>query len=280
MKVLVTGSSGFVGQHVVRELIKKHNVYILTRDIENIRCYDWFDAVNVIETDIYDSFSFSQNLQIKPDALIHLSWQGIPYYKDKSHVDIYHDKNLTFLKAAIRYGINNISVTGSCLEYGLREGELDEDDDTMPVTEYGKAKDMLRRNMESIANDKLAFKWIRLFYMYGEGQNPKSLIPQLHVAYEENKKIFGVSNTEHMRDFMKVEDVAYFICKAIENININGLINCCSGNPIKLGQFLENYCNEMQINIQIKSGLYPENDYEPRAFWGKRGKMEKILNNE
>ena len=36
----------------------------------------------------------------------------------------------------------------------------------------------------------------------------------------------------------------------------------------------------MGINIEIKSGLYPENDYEPRAFWGKRGKMNKILNNE
>ena len=61
---------------------------------------------------------------------------------------------------------------------------------------------------------------------------------------------------------------------------IIGVINCCSGNPIRLGEFLKNYCDMMGINIEIKSGLYPENDYEPRAFWGKRGKMNKILNNE
>ena len=280
MKVLVTGSSGFIGQHVVRELIKSHNVIILTRDKNNILGHDWFENVDYIETDIYDSFSFSQNFDTKPDALIHLSWQGIPHYKDKKHVSLYYDQNLTFLKAAINYGIENIAITGSCLEYGLREGELDEEDNTEPVTEYGKAKDMLRKNLQRLTNDQMAFKWIRLFYMYGEGQNPKSLIPQLHVAQKENKKTFGISSTEHIRDFMKVEEVANFICQAIENTNINGVINCCSGNPIMLGEFLKNYCDIMGINIEIKSGMYPENDYEPRAFWGKRRKMNKILNNE
>ena len=280
MKVVVTGSSGFIGQHVVRELIKNHNVIILTRSKNNILRHDWFEDINYIETDIYDSFNFSKNFNIKPDALVHLSWQGIPHYKDKKHVSLYYDQNLRFLKAAIDYGIENIAITGSCLEYGLREGELDEKDYTEPVTEYGKAKDMLRKKLQRLANDQVALKWIRLFYMYGEGQNPKSLIPQLHVAHKENKKIFGISSAEHIRDFMKVEEIANFICQAIDNTDINGVINCCSGNPIRLGEFLKNYCDMMGINIEIKSGLYPENDYEPRAFWGKRGKMNKILNNE
>lgn len=280
MRVLVTGSSGFIGQHVVRELIKSHHVIILTRDKNNISNYDWFNNVSYIQTDIYDSFSFNENFTIRPDALIHLSWQGIPHYKDKKHVNLYYNQNLTFLKAAIDYGIRNISITGSCLEYGLQEGALGEDDYTEPVTEYGKAKDMLRKDLQKLAHDKIVFKWIRLFYMYGKGQNPKSLIPQLHVAQKENKEVFGISNAEHVRDFMRVEEVASFICKAIQNKNINGLINCCSGNPIKLGEFLKNYCNNIGIDIEIKSGLYPENDYEPKAFWGKREKMNKILNNE
>ena len=60
------------------------------------------------------------NFDIKPDALIRLSWQEIPHYKDKKHVSVYYDQNLRFLKFAIDYGIENIAITGSCLEYGLR----------------------------------------------------------------------------------------------------------------------------------------------------------------
>ena len=70
---------------------------------------------------------------------------------------------------------------------------------------------------------------------------------------------------------MKVEEIANFICQAIDIIDINGVINCCSGNPIRSENF-KNYCDMMGINIEIKSGLYPENDYEPRAFWGKEEK--------
>ncbi len=280
MNIVVTGSSGFVGQHVVRELVKNNNVTVFTRSKDNISKYDWFKKITHHEINIYKPFDYNEVLDFIPDGLIHLSWQGIPFYKDIKHLNIYYKQNLDFLIASINYGIKNICITGSCLEYGLQEGGLKEMQETSPVTVYGQAKDALRKELEKIDNKQLNLKWIRLFYMYGDGQNEKSLIPQLTKAANDNNITFGISNSEHIRDYMKVEDIAVFLSKAIRYEKINGVINCCSGKPIKLGDFLNQYCKLKNIDIKIKSGLYPENDYEPQSFWGIREKMDRILSNE
>ena len=90
MNIVVTGSSGFVGQHVVRELVKNNNVTVFTRSKDNISKYDWFKKITHHEINIYKPFDYNEVLDFIPDGLIHLSWQGIPFYKDIRHLDIYY----------------------------------------------------------------------------------------------------------------------------------------------------------------------------------------------
>ena len=84
-----------------------------------------------------------------------------------------------------------------------------------------------------------SFKWVRLFYMYGKGQNPNSLLSQLDKAIANGDKAFNMSGGEQVRDYLPVEKVAEYIVKVALQDKINGVINCCSGEPVSVKEFEE-----------------------------------------
>ena len=83
-----------------------------------------------------------------PDVLIHLAWGGLPNYRDRKHADHELPAQRRFLGALLASGLKRLVVTGTCAEYGLREGALDETMPAEPLLEYAKAKDSLRRWLE------------------------------------------------------------------------------------------------------------------------------------
>ena len=62
--------------------------------------------------------------------------------------------------------------------------------------------------------------------MYGEGQNPNSILAQLDSAIDKKMTKFNMSGGEQIRDYMHVEDVAKSILKIIAHAHIKAL-NCC-----------------------------------------------------
>ena len=65
----------------------------------------------------------------------------------------------------------------------MKDGSLSEDMITDPQNPYALAKDTLRKFLfELKKKHPFDCKWIRLFYMYGEGQNANSLLSQLQTA--------------------------------------------------------------------------------------------------
>ncbi|MGH2563543.1 MAG: NAD-dependent epimerase/dehydratase family protein, partial [Ginsengibacter sp.] len=126
--------------------------------------------------------------------------------------------------------------------------------------------------------NEFSCKWIRLFYMYGEGQNPNSLLSQLQIALSNGDKEFKMSGGEQERDYLPVEKVAeYIVAVALQN-EVEGIINCCSGKPIKIKELVTNYLKENNVDIKLNPGYYPYTDYEPMSFWGDNTKLKQILN--
>ena len=279
MKILVTGATGFVGRHVINELLKyNHQVIAATR---NVDLESSADKLNYTFLDL-DHTDLTQNYFAQlgsPDLLIHLAWQGLPNYKSLFHFEDNLMAHYSFLKNMVMNGLNNVVVTGTCFEYGMREGCLSEDMIADPQNAYSLAKDTLRKFLfELKKKHPFDCKWIRLFYMYVEGQNPNSLLSQLQTALQNGDKEFNMSGGEQERDYLPVEKVAeYIVSIALQN-TISGIINCCSGKPIKVKQLVANYLKDTDQEIKLNLGYYPYTDYEAMSFWGDDTKLKKIIN--
>ncbi len=279
MKVLVTGATGFIGNYVVKELLKQQcHVIATSRDQNKARSYEWFSQVEYIPCDLNvmqdNFFQFFQ----QPDLLIHLAWEGLPNYKDLFHLEKNLFSNYRFLKNMIEHGLESMVVTGTCFEYGMQSGALREDMSTKPDNPYGLAKDTLRKFLEQLQKKiDFDFKWIRLFYMYGKGQNPNSILSQLDKALQNGETSFNMSGGEQLRDYLPVEKVAEYIVKIAMQSKVKGIVNCCSGRPISIRRLVESYMAKKQNNIHLNLSYYPYPDYEPMAFWGDDKKLKIAL---
>ena len=269
MKILVTGSTGFVGRHVVKKLLdNKHNVICITRDVKRLKIFDWADKVKIIKCDLYkDIFNF--NIKGTPDALIHLAWSGLPNYQSSHHLDKNFIVDQKFLSNGLDKGLKQILVTGTCYEFGKQYGPLSPDMPTIPNNPYGIAKNKLRKWLEDTQEQKeFLLQWVRLFYMYGSGQNSNSIIAQLDRAIDNGESVFNMSGGEQLRDYLPVEKVAQFIVSCVENKRIKGIIHCCSGRPISIRRLVEDHIEKRNAKIKLNLGYYPYPEHESMAFWG------------
>lgn len=279
MKILLTGATGFVGSHVTRCLVERgHRVTAIVRNQEKINSCPLLCGVDTVYGDVRDPECVLKAHPNSFDAVMHLAWPYLSDYYSLSHLEAAFPDNLHFLKLLIQSGVRQVLVTGTCFEYGLRNGPLSEDLDTRPVTPYALSKDMLRRSLEMLRKDfQFTLQWARLFYMYGTGQNPRSLLAQLDASIERGDKVFNMSGGEQLRDYLPAETVAGHLTRLVECPQFDGIINICSGTPISIRRLVEERIAARGAAISLNLGHYPYPPHEPMAFWGDATKMSQTL---
>jgi dTDP-6-deoxy-L-talose 4-dehydrogenase (NAD+) len=281
MKILVTGATGFVGNHVIEYLLdKKHNVIATARNVEKIEHFEWFPSVQYLPFDINSAYDKSALFDYfgQPDKLIHLAWEGLPNFNSPIHIESNLMNQYRFLKSYLDAGGKHLLVTGTCFEYGLQDGCLSEDVLPNPITAYGIAKDSLRKFLQLLHSQQnpFIFQWVRLFYIYGQGQQATSIIPQLEAAIERKDAVFNMSGGEQTRDYLPVSKVAEYICRIALQEDITGVINCCSNEPLSVKRLVEDYIKLHSASIQMNLGHYPYTKYEPMHFWGDNTRLKSI----
>lgn len=268
MKILVTGATGFIGRHILIELLK-YDVEIIATYYSNKGEFSTASKVHWLHFDISQSSDNIFSELGEPDVLIHLAWSGLPNFNSPHHYEVELFNQYAFLKKMVLGGLKSVVITGTCFEYGMQSGSLSADIETKPNNSYGFSKDILRKQLEYL-QFKYEFKvtWARLFYMYGEGQSKTSLLPQLHKAVLNNKKTFKMSGGEQLRDYLPVAEVAKQLVLLAQQIKNIGVVNICSGEPKSVRCLVEQWIEENQWSIELELGYYPYPDYEPMAFWG------------
>jgi dTDP-6-deoxy-L-talose 4-dehydrogenase (NAD+) len=272
LKIAVIGASGFIGRHVVTELLK-YDVDIVATYYSSKSKLISPSKVHWLNFDIGKSSDNIFSELGKPDVLIHLTWSGLPNYNSPHHYETELPNQYDFLRKMILGGLKSVVIAGTCFEYGMQSGPLSADMETEPNNSYGFAKDVLRKQLEYLQL-KYEFKitWARLFYMYGEGQSEASLLPQLQKAVLNNKKKFKMSGGEQLRDYLPVTEVAKQLVLLAQQPKNIGVVNVCSGEPKSVRCLVEQWIEENNWNIELELGYYAYPDYEPMAFWGVTNK--------
>jgi nucleoside-diphosphate-sugar epimerase len=276
--VVVTGASGFIGRAVLAALAT-HGIRptAVTRDRRRLSNLEQDAAI--IEGDIgVPDTAFIAEIA-RHDVLLHLAWDGLPNYKSLHHFESELPAQYRFLKALVGAGLRSIVVTGTCFEYGMQEGRLVESRPALPTNPYGYAKDALRRQLSFLKQETpFALTWTRLFYMYGTGQNPKSIYSQLAAAVGRGDDHFDMSAGEQIRDYLPIETVADRLARLALLGREAGLVNICSGEPRSMRGVVESWLRDNGWRIRLRLGRYPYPDYEPFAFWGTDERLREVLN--
>jgi len=251
------GSGGFIGNAVQCQA-------------GEIALHCWSHASNNPDNffDLLNPSSWHSLLSCKPETVVLLSWPGLPNYQQSFHITRNLPATVQIVEQLIAAGLKRIVVAGTCYEYGLQNGALQEDQLTDPLNLYAIAKDSARRAVANLCNQhEVSWVWLRIFYPYGEGQNPKSLLPSLEQAIQAGEASFSMSSGRQLRDFIAVEEVADQLLLLATHPKAAGIYNGGSGKPQSLREVVEAKIAALGGSIELRRGDYSDRSDEPLAFW-------------
>ena len=231
MNIFITGGTGFIGSHIVSKLVGDgHNLLLLSRKPK--------DEDGIIIGGLSNVGGWIEEVRIfKPDVTIHMAWEDIPNYNEETSI-----KNLNYgvdlITSIAKIGCKKIIVTGSCWEYERTIGCLNETMPINPSKPFTRKKHMLHKIGQQVAKVyDMDFIWTRLFYVYGPGQKPHSLIPHIINSIKSGKKL-EINTPYSKNDFVYVEDVADAISQLASN-GRNGTYNIGSGYSTEIKELID-----------------------------------------
>jgi len=273
MKVLVTGANGYIGSHVVSNLLDK-GASVVACDLAFSNVDKRADCKEFdLFSDAVDSFKKLGS----PDVCIHLAWRdGFVHNSDKHMGDL--SAHYRFLLNMINGGLKHLVVMGSMHEVGYWEGAIKEDTPCNPLSQYAIAKNALRQSMTLLCKEKgCVLQWTRGYYILGDDLRNHSIFAKILQAEQEGKTEFPFTMGKSKYDFLPVTELANQIAAVAMQEEVTDIINCCSGKPISLAERVEQFIKDNNLKIKLKYGAYPDRAYDSPCIYGDTTKINQIL---
>ena len=270
-KFLITGATGFVGRQVLSKLLeKKKDVRIIVRKDKENFLGDINSRAEIVTTDdLFEESVDWWNEQCKNiDTIIHLAWYSEPgkYLLSSKNIECLNG-SLNLAKGAINSGVRRFVGIGTCFEYDLNAGRLSIDTPLKPSSPYAAAKAGLYTFLSQLFSTKsIEFTWCRLFYIYGEGEDDRRLVPYIRKQLSKGF-VAELSSGKQVRDFLNVLVVGQMITDVALSQK-QGPINICSGTPITVRQLAEQIADEYGKRDLLKFGARPDNLTDPKVVLG------------
>ena len=253
MKILVTGGAGYIGSHVVYELIDQgHDVTIL--DDMSLGLEENIDPRSIfVQGSTHSDSDLDSVLSVGFDGIIHLAaWKAAG--ESMTNPAKYAHNNLigtiNLLNACDRHGIKRFVFSSTSSVYGNPEYiPIDENHPTEPISYYGETKLQVEKNLKWFSELKgVRFGVLRYFNaagydikgrIKGRERNALNLIPiamEVAAGIREKMQVFGDNYDTHdgtgVRDYIHVSDLAIAHRKALNYISENDkdlLVNLATG---------------------------------------------------
>ena len=295
-KILITGSSGFIGYNLSLHLLRNKNNQIFgidnldsyysikmkkkrTEDLKKSKNFKYFNL------NICDQKKIKKKLKnIKFDFVFHFAAQAGVRYSYNNPIK-YIDTNI--------YGFSNLieNINFSKLKkfFYASSSSVYGDQKIFPVSENSRTKPKNVYALSKKFNEEMAiyyskikksnFIGLRFFSIFGNSNRPDMLISKLYQSSKKNIKVPLFNNGNHFRDFTFIDDV----CKILENLmkikikNQHEVINICSNKPQKVAKI---------VKLFNKANLFPKIIKKPKHFadsyktHGSNLKLKKLLKNK
>lgn len=276
--VLVTGANGYIGSHLVRYLCEYEDNYsVVAMDLSDVNIDK---RAIIVKMDMFDQ-KYDSDLYEKlhcPDICVHLAWQDGFSHNAISHINNLH-LHFNFLTNLIESGVKQLAVAGSFREYGNRSGKASENVVITQNNFYSLAKQTLKDALNIYLKDKeICFQWLRPFTVYGDDWLNNSIMGKILQWEKEGKSSFPFTDGNEEYDYIHINELSRQIAAIISQTEVQGVIDCCSGQPTKLKVMIENFIESNHLSIRPEYGAFKTRDYDAKVIYGDYTKIDKILN--
>lgn len=283
--VLVTGAAGFIGLHLVTELVRNNAVvYALiekTDDVGRKKLINISPNIRIIDSLEY----MLKNLAVYPnfDCIFHLATVGVnPSF---NNIALFCDINIKMACQLIDFAKcnrNKLLVNfGSCFEYGDHGNVLlTENMDCRPESLYAISKNAATNLLACYAKKQsVNLITVRPFGVFGEGECSSRLAPSIIRSCLHNEVVKTTAG-EQIRDFVNVKDVVKAIISLTKsNYTPYEIYNICSDNPVSVKDFILEIIDTCKFDHSLVDfGGIPYRDNEAMIFAGSNKKLQDIIN--
>jgi NAD dependent epimerase/dehydratase len=289
-KVLVTGADGFIGSHLVEELISSGAKVKAFVYYNSFNSWGWLDSfseeqlakIEIFAGDIRDPNGVRTAMK-DCDVVFHLAALiAIPfsYHSPDSYIDTNVKGTLNIVQAAKQLGIERVLITSTSEVYGTaRYIPIDENHPRQAQSPYSASKIGADSIAESFYRSfNLPLTIIRPFNTYGPRQSARAVIPTIISQLLNGKALISLGDTSPTRDLLYVKDTVKGFVKIAECEQLIGEdCNIATQSEISVGDLaneLISLINPLAKLMLDKERLRPEKS-EVFRLYGSNAKLKK-----
>ena len=260
--VLVTGADGFIGSHLVEELLKNDCNVRAFSFYNSFNNWGWLENVerlndiDIFAGDIRDSNGVRKSLE-SIDIVYHLAALiAIPfsYHSPESYVDTNIKGTLNILQASRDLGVERILLTSTSEVYGTAQ--------YIPIDENHPLQGQSPYSATKIGADKLGEAFYRSFDMpvitvrpfntYGPRQSARAVIPTIITQLLDGAESIKLGSLTPTRDFNYVKDTVrgFIEISKVDNL-IGDVVNIAAGKEISIGDIAAELINQINPKAEI-----------------------------